>query len=515
MNVDSKIKNPKNNKNNSPNTENDENSINKRSGLIKKLKYGSVAMAFTIVFIAVVVIVNLVTTSIHVSNPMIIDMTEKQIYGISDATRELIGDITTPVEIIFCMPLDWYEKQRGMGGSMIVNIAKEYVNEFPNISIRIIDLIKNPRAKNEFTASEASTLQTTSVVVKSGSTSRILSEASFFTIAESTGSAMGFRGELQITSAILQVTATDFPIVYFTTGHSETFPPALLQIFKDSGFDVQPIDLTKEDIDPEAKIVVICNPQKDFIGASSAMEKSEIDKVASFLNNFGNVMYFTSPVVGELPEIEDLLKEYGIAFMHDTYVQDEKNAIDVYGLALDSQYVVSENVGDQLTDSIRKLPSLPKTIVHGAKPIVMLDLGTVSENAVSPVLRTRNTAYVMSSEDKAVAQGEIDLLVVSQKTRYIDNNPKTSLLLACGSVNFLADEYLANPSYSNSDIILNAIRIMANRRVPTDLKFKEFDNNELIMTLDEQNNWTLMTILVLPSIVLILGVAVWLRRRHS
>ena len=500
---------------NSNNTENNETNKTNKSGLLKKLKYGSVAIVFTAVFIAVVVIANIVITSIHIARPMIIDMTTEQIYGISDATRELIGDITAPVEIVFCMPLDLYEKQQGNVGSMIVSIVKAYTSEFPNITIRVLDLVRNPRARNEFTASDISNLQTTSIIVASGGTSRILSRDSFFTIAQSTGRAMGFRGELQITSAILQVTATDSPIVYFTMGHGETIPSALRKIFDDAGFRALPIDLTQEEIDPDAKIIVICNPQKDFIGAASAMERSEIDKIASFLNNFGNVMYFTSPVVGELPEIEDLLKEYGIAFIHDTYVHDEKNSIDMYGLALDAQYIVSNNVGDQLTDSIRKLPSLPKTIVHGAKPIRLLDLGTLSENTVSPVLRTYNTAFIMSGDEQPIAQGEIDLLVVSQKTRYIDNNPRTSLLLVCGSVNFLADDFLGNPSYSNSDIILNAIRIMANRRVPTDIKWKPFDNNEMIMTLEEQNNWTLTSILVLPSLIAVLGLIVWLRRRHS
>jgi len=504
MNVNSK---------NTNNVENNEDNAKTTSGLLKKLKYGSVAMIFTVAFIAVVFITNLVTTSIHMARPMIIDMTTKQIYGITDATRELLSDITAPIEIVFFMPLDLYEKQRGMGGSMIVNCVKAYTSEYSNITIRTEDLIKNPRVKNEFVASEASQLQTTSVVVKSGNTSRILSEASFFTIAQSTGRPMGFRGELQITSAILQVTATDSPIVYFTMGHSESIPPALEDIFKTQGFIIKTIDLTKEEIEPDAKIIIICNPQKDFIGASSALERSEVDKIASFLNNFGNVMYFTSPNVGELPEIEDLLKEYGIAFMHETYIQDEKNSVDMYGLALDSQYIVSNNVGDQLHESIRKLPSLPKTIVHGAKPIMILDI--VGENTVSPVLRSFNTAYVMSSEEKTIGQGEIDLLVVSQKTRYIDNNPKTSLLLACGSTNFLAGEFLSNPAYSNSDIILNAIRIMANRRVATDIKWKEFDNKALIMTLEEQNNWTLITILALPMIVIVLGIIVWLRRRHS
>ncbi|MCL2773149.1 MAG: GldG family protein, partial [Oscillospiraceae bacterium] len=338
----------------------------KESHFKRKFKYGAVAMIFTIIFVAVVVLVNVVTTTVNNINPLMIDMTKKQIYSISDSSKNLLKDINAPVEIVFFMPIDMYEKTV-QGGKMIVDCIKSFANTFNNITIRTVDIIKNPAAANEFKTSEISQLKTTSIAVKSGSTPKLLDYTAFYVIAQSDNSAMGFAGERTLTSAILQVTNTDSPIVYFTTGHGEAAltDNGLADLFAQNGFTVKQIDLTTEDIDPTAKIVVICNPRKDFLGTdpNNPNIKSEIDKIGSFLNNFGNLMYFTSPDLQgvDLPELNDLLKEYNIQMQGDSMIVDTKNALDSTGLALNAQYFVSNGAGDELTASIRSLPSAPRT----------------------------------------------------------------------------------------------------------------------------------------------------------
>ena len=86
--------------------------------------------------------------------------------------------------------------------------------------------------------------------------------------------------------------------------------------------------------------------------------------------------------------------------------------------------------------------------------------------------------------------------------------------MVSGSYEFLS--YLSNKSYANSDIMLNAMRITTSRTIATNVaEFKLFDSNELIMTADQQNRWTLILILLLPSVVSVIGIVVWIRRRHS
>jgi len=145
------------------------------------------------------------------------------------------------------------------------------------------------------------------------------------------------------------------------------------------------------------------------------------------------------------------------------------------------------------------------------KPIHILNIA--GERAVSPVLVSPSTSYRINTEGASSQQGVSNLLVVAQRTQYIDNNPRTSLFLVSGSYEFLA--YLPNSSYANSDILLNAMRIMTNKRIAVDIKFKEFDSNALDMSINEQNRWTMIIMFALPSIVGALGIIVWLRRRHS
>lgn len=473
-------------------------------------------MIFTAVFVAVIVILNIITTAVHSSRPMIIDMTRKQIYGITEASRELLKDITAPVEIVFFMDLDLFEN-RVSGGRMITQCVKSYENEFDYISIVVKDIIKYPQIADEYKASGISSFQTTNVVIHSGTSSRILQASAFFVIAESTGQYFGFAGEKQLTASILQVTSTDTPRVYFTTGHSESNPASLVSLFTTNGFIVEQIDLTKEEIDPDVKIIVICNPIKDFIPANpdDPTSKGEIDKIATYLNNFGNVMYFTSPEVGALPEIDDLLKEYGIVFNHNTMITDPKNSLYQDGLTLVAEYNVSNiSAGDELTASIRKLPTPPKTIVPRAKSIELLTLSDIGNPA--PVLvasSAANQTSYMSNDSETVPAPGANLLVMGQKTRYVDNEPKSQLLLACGSYDFL--NRLTSGSYANSDVILNAIRIMANRRIATEISFKDLDSSALSMTVDEQNLWSRICIFLMPAIVMIIGIAIWLRRRHA
>jgi len=493
---------------------------NPESSLKRKLKYGSVAMIFTVAFIAVIFVLNVVTTAINNVKPMMVDMTKEQIYGITDASRELLKDITAPIEIVFFQPKDLYEK-RVAGGKMIVNCIKTFANEYDNITIREVDIIKNPGMKSEFTTSDISQLSTTSIAVRSQGKAKLLGSSSFFITAQSTGQYWAFAGERTLTSAILQAVSVDSPKVYFTMGHSESLSAELATLFLDNGFIIDLIDLSINEIPEDARIIVICKPLKDFIGASpdNPTAKSEIDKVASFLNHFGSVMYFSSPDVGPLPELDDLLKEYGMAFEHEYKIVDEKNALNNSPYNLSANYIEAGNVGDELTASIRKLPSPPKTIVPNAKPIKILNIA--SERDVSPVLTSANplkpqdiTSYKININDGSRTAPEAsNLLVVAQKTQYVDNNPKTSLFLVCGSSEFLG--YLPSSSYSNSDVLLNAMRIMTSKKIAVDIKFKLFDTTALSMTLEEQAQWTLITMFGFPAIVSILGIVVWLRRRHS
>lgn len=486
----------------------------KPSSLLKRIKHGSVAVTFIALFIAVILIINIFTTAIHSMKPMYLDMTTESLYTLSDTAKGLLSDITAEIEIVFFKPFDVYEDMYGEYSRMVMNCAKEFSNTFPNITLRYRDYLKDPSIKNDYVASSASGLKTTSVAVKSGSASALIAFEGFFTTDSSSGNTIGFSGEKALTSAILRVTNSDSPSVYFTTGHGEGKYEALEDVFLQTGYTIKTIDLSVQDMPEDATILVIANPLKDFVGASveNQKEKSEIEKVASFLNNFGNVIYFSSPGVGALPEIDDLLLEYGIKFRHGMMIQDLKNSLaNSAGYDLVAEYNITESAGDELHKSIRQYASPPKTVIPQAKPIEIIE--AKDGKAASAVLSSSSSSTA-NTETVRYQEMSMPVMALSQYTRYVDNEAKSALLLVCGSAKAFETSYLGNVAFANQDVLLNAIRIMGNRKVPVDIRHKYFESFALDITIEESNNLTIFSIIGIPLAVIALGIFVWIRRRH-
>ena len=71
----------------------------------KKLKYGTSAVIFTVVFVVFIILVNVLLSYVdRTSGGLYVDMTSKQLYGVSQQSVEALSTVEKPVEIIFCAP---------------------------------------------------------------------------------------------------------------------------------------------------------------------------------------------------------------------------------------------------------------------------------------------------------------------------------------------------------------------------------------------------------------------------
>ena len=67
----------------------------------RKFKYGSVATAFTVAFVAIVVIFNIIFSALAQKYMWYIDMTKEQVFTLSEEAKEIMSDITEDVYIHF------------------------------------------------------------------------------------------------------------------------------------------------------------------------------------------------------------------------------------------------------------------------------------------------------------------------------------------------------------------------------------------------------------------------------
>lgn len=488
------------------------------------MKYGSTATAFTVVFVAFIVIFNIIFSALASKYMWYIDMTDTELYSLCDATTELLADVKDEITITFCMDKDELEADASM--HYILTTARLLENEYDNITIDYRDAVKNNVYLEKYTTVSSPYVPTTSVIVESGTEFRLFSYTSFFiTDTQDTEYVWAYKGEEQFVSAILQVTADEMPIAYFTSGHGEDLTSeedavALIQLFHNAGYDVRSIDLSKEEIDPAARAIIINNPKYDFGGYSQeSTGDSEIDKIDNFLDGLGSLFVFADPeYIESLDNLNEFLYEWGIEFVTDASVTDAENSISVDGLSVVGQYNTSE---DELAASVYKevtsMSNQPKVIFRDAAPIKKVytekNFGVDVRN-VSNMFTSAPSSKLIVDGTVAEEAGEYGLMTITQETRIVDNEYYTSYVLAAGTSEFTSSAYLLSNVYANSDVLYACMRAFGKERVPADIDFKVFNDYELDITTAEATDWTVGLILTMPLITVAACIVVTVRRKY-
>lgn len=487
----------------------------------KKFRYGSVSVALTAVFIAIIVIFNVIFSSLAYKLNWYVDMSPEEFYTLGDASKALLSDIEADVNIIFCMDPDELEKYNET--RYVFTTAKQLAEEFDYITITHKDPEKNPSFFQKYKSSVGTTISPQTVIIESGTEHRVLYLQSFFKISTNTGKIFAYDGEFKFTATILALTQTESPIVCFTKNHGENPNVYLLDLLVDAGYDIRAIDLTTEDLPEDCRLVVINDPKTDFITTNDGADISEIEKLDRFLDKFGSLMVFMSPDTQTLPDLEEYLEEWGIKFER-SLVRDVLNSVSVDGYSLVASYA-QEGYGASIHSDLRTLAQPPKTIVKYAMPIVSTynETGDYISNGIerniSPVLLSSPKAVAMAGGTQVSSASETDpynLMTFTYEKTLIDNDPYFSYVLACGSANFTDEAYVTSNTYANRDILYSALRAMGKEKVPADIDYKIIADTSIEdMTTAEATVWTWVLTLTLPLVSLVLGLIVVLRRKHS
>lgn len=495
----------------------------RNSIISKKLKYGSLATVFTVAFVAFVIIFNVIFTALAEKYMWYIDMTEKQVFSLSEEAKDVMSDITEDVNIYFASEPDVLLT----GGyssytRYVYTTALQLQEEFPNIHVECVDVMKNPSFFHEFYNTSATAIDPYSVIVESNGEIRVFSIAAFFTCEDTSdlSTAWAYNGEKRLISGIMQVTQTDSPKVVFTTQHGESLDSALSLgvVFSENGYEVQTADLTKDALPADCRILVIYNPMYDFIGAEAEDQaKNEIEKIDKFLDNYGCLIVFCDPeYVGNLTNLNELLEEWGIAFTANTTVRDYGNSMSTDGYSIVAKYV-PDTMGGSIYSDLNALTTPPKTLIRKAAPIDILwdkkeTLG--GTRIVSPVLTSYESSELVVN-GVPEETGSYNVVAVSRESRIVDNEYYYSYVMAVGSPSFADDGYINSGAFANEDIIAATMKATGRERVLAVLTYKPFDKGSITITTAEAMKLTAAITLIIPFIITVCGAVVLIRRKHS
>lgn len=135
----------------------------------KKMKYGSVAVAITLIVTAIVVLLNVVVGLLVDRYPNAkLDLTTSNLYEVSDETIDYIKNLDTTVEIAVSSEESTLEKDSYL--KMVTEMLKKYQSYSSEVEVTYFDTTKNPDILSKYQSKYSGTISSDNVIVCSGRT---------------------------------------------------------------------------------------------------------------------------------------------------------------------------------------------------------------------------------------------------------------------------------------------------------------------------------------------------------
>jgi hypothetical protein len=443
--------------------------------------------------------------------PISVDLTTKKTYNI-DQSKTFVKGINQNVSIDILATKEEYLSSSETG--IIIKILEQYPQYNHNISINYIDLTKNPGYSANF-PDITDTLSQGDLIVKCGDRDKYISMNDLVetTTDSTTGSqtVTGYDVEQQIDTALDYVTTGDLHMITLTTGHGEVDSTALQTALTKNNYKFETKTLSTDGIDQDASVLMIVDPKDDFTS-------DDISKVDTFLNNGGkagkSLVVFFDPTQADLPNLENYVKEWGIG-VGTGAVYDTTNSIN-------SNQFEALN-GDTDSTILGNLPINENAVIYASRPLTLL-FGTSSTYATTAIVSTMDTSslwnpavlnsdttFQASSSDK---KGPFVVLAKSTNTVTYNNKSVSSNVLVSGSTDTFNSDLLTESSLTNADILLDSVNNMVGGKSSIPTLSGTIDSTQLNIPAGQQKFIEILFMAIVPLAVLLLGLIVWLRRRH-
>ena len=511
----------------------------------RNLKYGSLSVTISVIFVALVIILNIIATSLSSVHGWYTDMTASGYYSLSD---EFIGEMDKLVlpetgekvyiNIVLLAEADIFRNYNDMT-QMLYQTFQELSSHYDNINIVAYNTTVHPEIAEKYKTTALDTLALDDVIFELCDENGVAllnvpakkyTARSFFMINSDTGTYTGYNAETKLLSAVALLTGkAEKPTAYYLQGHSE---PTLeeagdwVEVLELAGFNVKAINLSMEDFGTNSgdDIVIINCPKFDLIHNTDI---SEITKLRTFIgSNHGSMIVVEDAEVPKLPSLEGFVSEYGLGFGGS--VKDNQHSVSSSGaskLMVDYSQTYNPNLDTKpmATQILAKLfgsktNNLPTTIFSTPKEIKISDpnevvAGNNSSKNTFALLQSYSSAQTLQANGDVIT-GSVPLLGVSRVVWDV-NEDQISYVVALGSSDFLSSEYEA--SCANRNIMLELLRLMWDNTVYYDnIDYKSFDDTSLTnVSTAAANAWTITCVAVIPAAIALCGVIVYVRRRHS
>lgn len=467
----------------------------------RKFKYGALSTTIIAVVIAIVVLVNLAATLLTDRYSLKLDITGENLYNLADQTIQIINKVENDVTLYVISAKDDFNTTFN---EILVRIA----NQSEHLKIEYIDPDTNPQFLTELGTQYS--IQTGAVVMKSGSKVRVINESDMVQ-TDSQSYTLTYLLEERIAAGLQYLGQSDEQVVYFVEGHSESGADTLKSLFANNGITVESVlTLTEQTkFDPESKMMVIVDPKTDFTTA-------EIRVLSDFLANdynYGRHLMVYSPAgANDLPNLEAFLASWGLSF-NDNMVLEGPSYYSGYPSTFFVQFESNDLTqsldvpnGYVWTPSARSIDILFKKQDNITTAPIMVTSDESYAKKLDNVIRTYEKEE--GDEDGAFVVG-----AMAQQAKIYNNVDVYTNVFLCGS-SLVMDSSVMESS-ANGEFFMSMYNFMLNQSADTIFDSAKYSGEQFMTLTETQTAWYGAIVKwIIPGIVLLAGIAVFIRRRY-
>jgi len=433
-----------------------------------------------VIFIAILVFVALLSRLHYLRY----DLTKTKEYSLAERSVATIKKLTQEINIIGFVRegMDEYAQLKR------IFAAYEYTSHL--IKTKLVDPVRYPSIAQKYKVKQFNT-----VIVEGYNRLQIVK----------------FPTEENITNAINRIIEGKTRKIAWIMGHGErTFKEEkeknvsiLKEILEGENFELEEKNLLRDAIDRSYDIVIIAGPENNFLS-------EEIQSLKGYLNQGGNLVVFLEPFSDA--GLVNLLKGYGIVAGNDIVV-------DPFSKAQGGDFllpIVVQYANHEITKDFNLA-----TIYRSARSI-SIDKDMLKDYQLTELAYTSPESWAETNleavfkgtvqrdnEDKA---GPVCLAAISEGNGLTkEEKEQKPKIVVFGDVDFITNQFIGLGG--NKQLIRNTINYLGARRDFIFIKKEHKAVEPLLLTNFQKKIVFWVPVVVMPTIVLLLAILVWFRRR--
>ena len=449
----------------------------------RSTRYGVNAALYSVFFIAVVAMLNFLGVRYHHRT----DVSAQGVNSISEQSREVVKKLDEDVEIDAFVD----------GGSdpVLEELFDAYAYHTDRLKVRFIDPQVHPELAQEAGISQVPTLR-----IKQGDRSTLVNATD----------------EQSITNGIHRVTTRKRKKIYFVEGHGE---PAIDDSKSADGFGMFATDLRNQNylvdklflaeidaIPEDADVVVTAAGRKEYF-------PREIALLEQYMRKGGHVLMLLEPRRGA--KLAELASRFGVKAGNDVIVDQQLRLFQGVTLGLDP--IISSYGDHPAVKSMkqRTIMSLARSVQPATSPPKGIVVKTLASTARTSWAETDLDRLFRSSEaqlDDADLKGPVPVgVAASAFAKDIGGEGDGEFEMAVyGDVQLATNKYWHQ--LYNDSLVLSTIGWLAGEQELISIGPRAVRASRAHLTPAQARTVFYLSVLIIPEVILLCGIAVWWRR---